>query len=315
MICASISENDFRFAQVSDDVKLLSIKSVIDKLLPLQLAPSQLYTSDSRKTFKNIFTTIKEEIPEPEGGLFLSIPSNWVDFFVSKVDKDIQEASVEKILDWNIKTRLGDLVEHKFIQHYPLSENVDTSTRSYLTVSYFKEFGNILNDAAEYAGFRIKLLDVNIFNAANAIKKLQSTADYKRWGIWLVGNNYHNLLVIDSDEFYQFFGLNINDQLDVFVDRYTFLNFDSDEMISELNSILKGSQKELKSLEQLYFYAYENSKIFDLLLRSDIKNLKTIDPFEFYRPAKSSIENQNAPKANCQFLDVLGSALRETDLN
>lgn len=315
MICASISENDFRFAQVSDDVKPLSIKFIANKLLPLQFTPSRLYTSDSIKTFKSIFATIKEEIQEPERELLLSIPSNWVDFFVSKVDKDIREISVEKILNWNVETRIGNLIKHKFIQHYPLSENEGASVRNYLTVSYFKELGDILTDAAKDAGFTIKLLDINIFNAASAIEKLQSTAPYKRWGIWLVGSDYHNLLVIDSGEFYQFFDLNINNQSDLFVDRCIFLNSDSNEIINELNSILKGSKEELKSLEQLYFYAYENSEIFDLLLGSNVKNLKTVDPFEFYKPGESSIESPSAPKVNCQFLDVIGSALRETDLS
>ncbi len=311
MICASISENFICFGQIVKEEESFSIEVVGKKSLPFLFEPSKINNPQIHKELEKVFLEVRADIPVPDRNLAISVPSMWADIVLNKTDAGLSDRDIKEVLDWSAKKRLGNVAENKFIQHYPLNLDSDSNISSYLTVSYFKELGKVLVKAARPAGLSINTLDINIFSATNAIEKLSSVGNYKKWGVWLIGEEKQTLLLVDSGEFFQYLEFEFTDDLKFSIISSSSPDSLGEKVISELNAMKTLSNDQVDSIDHLFFYTHDvDSEFFNMLLTYEVENMSTIDPFSVYKPLSLYKNDGEGAGAMCQFLEIMGLILQ-----
>ncbi len=311
MLAISFSDNFIRYGQLIKTDNSISIELIGKKKLPFKFDTTSLKNPDLIPSIESLLLNIKKRLPVQERFLALSAPSQLFDITINSIDLGLEKQKIAEILDWNEKQRLGVVFNKKFVQHYPLKQRISENKRDYLTISYFKELGRTIYQACQRLGFIIKVFDLNIFSAANALESLYKEKNGKKWGLWLIGEKYHILLLIKSGEISQYleFDLNNNGDYNILVDSSP--NEDGENIVSQINKLRNSSSETIQDIENLYFFTYDvNSEFYNMLLTYDIDNLRCVDPFENFKPVKIYQDDGSGPGAMSQFLDVMGLLYR-----
>lgn len=306
MLCVSFSENSVRYGQLIKQGNAFTVEVIGKRPLSVPFNETLIDNPNAVQSIESVLTQIRADLPVPEKHLSVSIPSAFFDISVNDLDANLNDDDIENALNWASRTRLGSIADKKFTQHYPLA-TTEQNLKRYLSVSYFKEVGKILFSAAQPAGFNIDLLDINIFSAANAIEQIVQPKAKDKWGIWLVNEDRHSLLIVDSGEFrnyveFQFLGDS----------EYTILSTAKadahlETVISELSSLRSFAIESLSSLNQLYFYSNDvDSDFFNMLETYEVANLSVVDPFKNMKPVEQYKNDGEGVGAMCQFSDVMG---------
>ena len=311
MICISFSERFAHYIQIIPGEETLSFEVANRVSLPVIFDLAQLNNPDFENVLSKVFSEVKDKIPVPDRDVAVSVPSSMVNLVVDKVDVGLPPDETIKVLQWNSEKRLGEVIDKKFIQHYPLSTSEDSVMKNILTISYFKDLLRILANAAQPSGFNINLIDINIFSACKAVEKIREVSDTEKWGVWLVGSEIQKLLIVDSGEFRQFIEFKFNDN-----SQFEIINNSSPDVLGldvtkELDAIRSFSQSRINSLDKMFYYSHEtDSEFFNMLMTYGIDNLKIVDPFEKHKPLEVYKGDGEGVGAMCQFLDVIGLAMR-----
>ncbi|MCD6440630.1 MAG: hypothetical protein J7L86_02430 [Candidatus Marinimicrobia bacterium] len=311
MICISLSEEFMRFGQLLKDHERYFIEIVQKKHLSTPFKPSNINNPKLAANLKKIFREMRAELPFPDDNIALALPQEWFDLSHNSVDKGLPPENIAEVLDWNVAKRLGAVAEQKFIQHYPLQSPTNADPE-YLSVSYFKNLGKLLQNAAKPAGFKVQIIDINLFSAAAALERLEKIEKNEKWAVWLVGEQKHSLIVIDSGEFRQLVQFEINDPENYSILRSSSADEIGKKIVSEINGIRTFAYDSLSSIDRLYYYSHNvDSAFFNMLLTYDVANLKTINPFENFKPVNMYANDGDGIGAMCQFIDLLGLMFRE----
>ncbi|MFH1213741.1 MAG: hypothetical protein V1681_06610 [Candidatus Neomarinimicrobiota bacterium] len=311
MLAISLSENFVRYGQLIKNDDSFSIEVMSKKPLPFKFEPAILKSPDFAAKLETIFLDIRSVLPVPDRFVALSVPSSWFSLSVNPIDLGLEPDKVAEILDWNEKQRLGEHFDQKFIQHYPLKQREYESKRDYLTVSYYKELGRVLNRACQPAGFNIKVFDLNIFSVATALERLYKGKNGEKWGVWRVDEDRHTLIIIKSDEFNQYIEFKLGDHSDYSILVNSNPGEDGEKVVSQINDLRNFSSEVIDSVDNLYFFAHDiDSEFYNMVLSYDISNLKCIDPFDNIKPVDLYKDDGEGTGAVSQFLDVLGLLFR-----
>jgi len=311
MICISLSEEFMRFGQLLKDHDEYSIEIVQKKHLSTLFNPSNINNPALAANLKKLFREMRADLPFPDDYIALALPQEWFDLSRNRVDKGLSPENIAKVLDWNAAKRLGAVAEQKFIQHYPLQSPTNADPE-YLSVSYFKDLGKLLQNAAEPAGFKVQIIDINLFSAAAALERLEKIGENEKWAVWLVGEQKHSLIVIDSGEFRQLIQFEINDLENYSILRSSSADDIGKKIVSEINGIRTFAYDSLSSIDRLYYYSHNvDSGFFNMLLTYDVANLKTVNPFENFKPVNMYADDGDGIGAMCQFIDLLGLMFRD----
>jgi len=311
MLAVSLSANFVRYGQLVKNGNSLSIEMISKKPLSFKFEPVLLKSPDLAAKLESVFMEIRSTLPVPDRFLALSVPSDWFNITVNSLDVGLENEKVAEILDWNEQQRLGDIFSQKFVQHYPLTPNASKSRHDYLTISYFKELGRVINRACQPAGFTIKVFDLNIFSAATALERLFKGANGNKWGVWQIGEDRHALLIIKSDEINQYLEFTFDENIGYKILTNSNPAEDGEKIISQINDLKNFSSEELGLIDNLYFFTHNvDSEFYNMLLTYDIPNLKCINPFEKYKPVDLYSDDGEGTGAMSQFLDVQGLLFR-----
>lgn len=311
MICISLSGEFVRFGQLFKTNEDYTIEIVRKKTLSTPFIPENINDPQLLSALQEVFQEIRADLPVPDRYVAIALPAEWFDLSRQEVDSGLSRENIEEALNWNAAKRLGPVADQKFIQHY-LLQRQGGSDQEYLSVSYFKDLGKLFLDAAEPPGFNIHIMDVNIFSAATAFDRLEQIGLNEKWAVWLVGEQKHSLLVIDSGEFRQLVRFEFSD-----LENYSILSSTSsddigEKVVAEINGIRTFEAEELSAVDRLYYYSHEvDSEFFNMLLTYDVENMKTIDPFENHKPIDLYEDDGNGIGAMCQFIDLMGLMIRK----
>ncbi len=311
MICISLSGEFVRFGQLIKTDGDYTIEIVRKRTLSTPFTPENITNPQLSSALQQVFQEIRTDLPVPDRYVAIALPVEWFDLSRQEVDSGLSRENIEEALNWNAAQRLGPVADQKFIQHY-LLQRQGGSGQEYLSASYFKDLGKLLLNAAEPSGFNIHIMDVNILSAASALERLEKIGSDEKWAVWLVGEQKHSLLVIDSGEFRQLVRFEFSD-----LENYSILSSTSSDDIGEkvvagLNGIRTFEAEGLNAVDRLYYYSHEvDSEFFNMLLTYDVENMKTIDPFENHKPVDLYEDDGNGIGAMCQFIDLMGLMIRK----
>ncbi|MBN2602123.1 MAG: hypothetical protein JXR87_09030 [Candidatus Marinimicrobia bacterium] len=311
MICVSFSEESVRYGQLIKNGEDYVIETVQKFPLSIPFLPENVSNPQFGKSLEKAFLDIRSNLPKPDSYVAVTLPAIWFDISSQSIDTGLSEENLEEALNWKISKRLGAVVDQKFVQHYPLSKK-SGSEQSYLTISYFKELGKLLLIASQSADLNIHIMDIDLFSAALAIEQLEDIGKHEKWAIWLVGEQVHDLIVIDSGDFRQLCRFNFSD-----MENYTILHKSSaddigEKVIADINGIRTFELENFSAVDRIYFYSYSvDSEFFNMLLTYDIDNLKNIDTFEKHKPLDLYQEDGSGTGAMCQYIDLLGLMFRK----
>ncbi|MCG2715555.1 MAG: hypothetical protein L6422_04600 [Candidatus Marinimicrobia bacterium] len=311
MICISLSEEFVRFGQLIKTDEGYSIGIVRKKNLSIPFTPKNITNPQLSSALQQVFQEIRTDLPVPDRYVAIALPAEWFDLSRQEVDSGLSRENIEEALKWNATQRLGPVADQKFIQHY-LLQRQRGSGQEYLSVSYFKDLGKLFLNAAQPSGFNIHIMDVNILSAASALERLEQIGSDEKWAVWLVGEQKHSLLVIDSGEFRQLVRFEFSD-----LENYTILSSTSSDDIGEkvvagINGIRSFEAERLTAVDRLYYYSHEvESEFFNMLLTYGLENMKTIDPFENHKPVDLYEDDGYGIGAMCQFIDLMGLMIRK----
>lgn len=311
MLAVSLSSNYVRYGQLVKNENSISIEMVAKKKLPFKFESATLKNPELVAQLESLFMEIRSNLPVPDRFMALSVPSGLFDLTVNSTDLGLEQDKIAEVLDWNEQQRLGELFNQKFVQHYPLKHRESENKRDYLTISYYKELGRAIHKASQPAGFNIKVFDLNIFSAANALERLFKEKNGKKWAIWRIDEERHTLLFIKSGEFRQYveFILNDNSGYEILVNSNP--GEDGEKVISEINELRNFNSETIEIVDNLYFFTHDvDSELYNMVLTHDVDNLKCIDPFETIKPIDIYKDDGEGPGAMSQFLDVLGLLFR-----
>ena len=276
-------------------------------MLDHPLQHSILATPHLQESLAQILMELRTDVPVSDKDIVIAIPSSWADVVLEQVDLGVGDTDLTEILNWNSAARFGDLLAKQFIQHYPLVSAPNAISQDYLTVSYNKEIGKALLGAAQSAGFKIHLVDLNIFSALNAVRQIETVPENGCWGLWLLSETVQTLVICEDNEFRQY--------LDFTLDRmegYSILRRSSDDplgqkVIEEIQAILAFSKDTIHTLNHLYYYSHEfDADIFNMVMTFEIDNFSTLNPFQADRPAELYKDDGMGKGAMSQFLDLMG---------
>jgi len=311
MICASLSDQFLRFGQMIREDNNYSVKFVDKKALSFLFEPSQLGQASLTGKLEALFGLIRESLIVPDSELLLSVSDEWMDILFQNVDVGLDRTEVLEVLNWTLRTRYGDLYKDRIIQHYNLVSDLTIESTVYVTISLFKKFAEIMHKAARSSGFRISLLDINLFSAMNCIEKLYPVTNYKTWGVWQVGKQKHSLVLVDSGEFRAYAEFEIVDNAEFVISRRSSPDDIIEKVVEELNQAQYSSATQLESLDYLYYYSHEvDSDFFNIVLMNELENMKPATPFLTHTPLKLYLDDGDGDGAMCQFMDVMGLMLR-----
>ncbi len=311
MLAVSLSANFVRYGQLVKNENSISIELVSKKPLAFKFEPGMLNNPDLAAKLESVFLEIRSALPVPDRFLALSIPCDWFNVTVNSLDLGLEEDKIAEILDWNEQQRTGEVFSQKFVQHYPLKQCEFETKRDYLTISYFKQLGRVLNQACQPAGFNIKAFDLNIFSAVNALERIFRNANGASWGAWLIGEERHALLLVKSGEFDQYLEFTLNDNAGYQILASSSPGRDGEKTVEQINAIRNFSSEELNSVDNLYFFTHNvDSEFYNMFLTYDIPNLKCIDPFIKVKPVDLFKDDGEGTGAMSQFLDVVGLLYR-----
>ncbi len=311
MICISLSDEYVRFGQLIKTPEEYVIETIQKHPLSIPFRPENIGNPQLAESLQETFQYIQDSLPKPDSYVALTIPSIWFDLSVQEMDAGLSPENTEEALNWNITKRLGMVADQKFIQHYPL-QNPGKLQESYLSVSYYKELGKLLLKASQAIGLNIHIMDINLLSAARAYEKMDNIDKSEKWAVWLVGEQIHSLIVIDSGEFRQLLRFEFSDLENYSIIHQTSADEIGEKVVAEINGIRTFETENLSVIDRLYFYSYEvDSEFFNMLLTYDIKNMKTLDPFERFVPVDLYEEEGNGIGAMCQFVDLMGLILRK----
>jgi len=311
MICVSFSEEFVRFGQLIKDGEDYIIETVQKYSLALPFLPENISNPEFSSSLEKAFRDIRSNLPKPDNYVAVTLPSIWFDISTQTIDAGMSEEDAEAVLNWKMAKRLGSAYDNKFVQHYPLSMESD-SGQLYLSVSYYKELGKLLLKASQAADFNIHIMDVNLLTAAMAVERLESVSKKEKWAIWLVGEQIHDLIVIDGGEFRQQCRFDFAD-----IENYNILHKSSaddicEKVIADINGIRTFELEKFSAVDRIYYFSYAvDSEFFNMLLTYDVENLKIIDTFEKYKPVVLYEEDGSGVGAMCQFIDLLGLMFRK----
>jgi len=311
MICISFSEESVRYGQLIKNGEDYVIETVQKFPLAVPFLPESISNPEFSNSLGKAFLDIRSNLPKPDSYVAVTLPSIWFDISSQAIDAGMSEENLEEALNWKISKRLGAVYDKKFVQHYPLSKK-SGSDQSYLTVSYYKELGKLFLKASQAADFNIHIMDIDLFSAALAIEQLEDIGENEKWAIWLVGEQVHDLIVIDSGDFRQLCRFDFSD-----MENYTILHKSSaddisEKVIADINGIRTFELENFSAVDRIYYYSYSvDSEFFNMLLTYDIKNLKNIDTFEKYKPLNLYQEDGSGTGAMCQYIDLLGLMFRK----
>ncbi len=313
MLAVSFSTNFVRYGQLVKTDNSVSIELIGKKKLPFRFNVTALKNPDLVSNLESLFFSIKNSLLMEDRFLALSAPSELFDITINSIDLGLENEKVAEILDWNQKQRLGEIFNKKFVQHYSLQPLISANKRDYLTISYFKDWGRAIYQASQRLGFIIKVFDLNIFSAANALENLYKEKNGQNWGLWCIGEARHTLLLIKSGEISQYleFNLNENGEYEILADSHP--GEGGEKVVSQINDLRNFSRETIEDIDNLYFFTYDvDSEFFNMLLTYDTNNLKCINPLENFKPKELYKEDGLGPGAMSQFLDVVGLLFRST---
>ena len=311
MICISLSKEFVRFGQLIKTDEDFTIEIVRKKTLSTPFIPENITNPQLLSALQQVFQEIRADLPVPDRYVAIALSAEWFDLSRQEVDSGLSRENIEEALNWNATKRLGPVANQKYIQHY-LLQRQGGSDQEYLSVSYFKDLGKLFLNTAQPSGFNIHIMDVNIFSAASALEYLEQIGSDEKWAVWLVGEQKHSLLVIDSGEFRQLVRFEFSD-----LKNYSILSSTSSDDIGEkvvagINGIRTFEAEGLSAVDRLYYYSHEvDSEFFNMLLTYDVENIKTIDPFENHKPIDLYEDDGNGIGAMCQFIDLMGLMIRK----
>ncbi|MDD5766402.1 MAG: hypothetical protein PHW79_09195 [Candidatus Marinimicrobia bacterium] len=306
MLCASISEHSIRYGQLIKRENVFSVEIIGKKPLSVPFNDMLVDNPNASQSIESVLSQIKADLPIPDMHLSLSIPSAFFNISVNDLDPDMSDEDVDHALNWSSRTRLGNIADKKFTQHYPLA-TTELNIKRYLTISYFKEIGKILFSGAQPAGFNIDLLDINIFSATSAIEQIVQPKAKEKWGVWLVDENRHSLLIIDSGEFQNYAEFQFSGETEYTILSSAKADTHLDSVISELCSLKSFAIESLGTLDHLYFYSNDvDSDFFNMLETYEVTNMSVIDPFKNLKPIVQYRNDGDGIGAMCQFSDVVG---------
>jgi len=311
MICVSFSEEFVRYGQLIKDGENYIIETVQKYPLSIPFLPENLSKPEFGNSLEKAFLDIRASLPKPDSYVAVTLPAVWFDISSQNIDAGMSEEDLEEALNWKISKRLGAVYDKKFVQHYPLSIK-SGADQSYLSVSYYKELGKLFLKASQAADFNIHIMDIDLFSAALAIEQLEGIGTNEKWAVWLVGEQVHNLIVIDSGDVRQLCRFNFSD-----MENYTILHKSSaddigEKVIADLNGIRTFEMENFSAVDRIYYYSHAvDSEFFNMLLTYDIEHLKTIDTFENNKPVELYEEDGSGIGAMCQFIDLLGLMFRK----
>ena len=311
MICVSFSEGFVRYGQLIKDGEDYIIETIRKYPLSIPFLPENLSNPEFGNSLEKAFLDIQSGLPKPESYVAVTLPAIWFDISSQTIDTGISEENLEEALNWKISKRLGAVYDKKFVQHYPLSIK-SGADQSYLSISYYKELGKLFLKASQAADFNIHIMDIDLFSAALAIEQMEGIGKDEKWAVWLVGEQVHNLIVIDSGDVRQLCRFDFAD-----MENYTILHKSSaddigEKVIADLNGIRTFKMENFSAVDRIYFYSHVvDSEFFNMLLTYDIEHLKTIDTFEKIKPVELYEEDGSGVGAMCQFIDLLGLMFRK----
>lgn len=311
MLAVSFSENFVRFGQLVQGETGLSIETIQKKPLEFVFEPALLRDNGFVAKLEPVFTAIQNSLPVPDRYLALSLGTDWFSLSVNAVDADLDPEQVREVLDWNEQQRLGNWYAQKFVQHYPLRSPSNSIQKNYLTVSYYKELGRVLNKASQAAGFTIKVFDINIFSAAQTINLLNPELKNLRWGLWYVDDKRQELLIIENDEFSQYFEFGFTDSENYQVTKFACPDQHGRGIIDQLNGLRTFQTEKIDVLDRVYFFSDNvTTEFFNILLTYEVENFVCFNPFQTIKPVDMDMSDGDGVGAMCQFADVLGLLLR-----
>ena len=311
MICVSFSEESVRYGQLIKTGEEYSIENVQKFPLTIPFIPENISNPEFVNSLTKAFKDIRSSLPQPDSYVAVTLPAIWFDISIQTTDEGLSEDELEESLNWKIAKRLGSAFDNKFVQHYPLSTKSD-SELDFLSISYYKELGKILLTASQAADFNIHIMDIDLFSAATALERMENIKPSEKWAVWLVGEDVHELLVIDSGDFRQWCRFTFPDMESYSILHKSSADDISEKIIADINGIRTFEVENFSAVNKIYYYSYSvDSEFFNMLLTYDIENLKTVDTFKDYKPVQIYEDDGSGIGAMCQFIDILGLMFRK----
>jgi len=311
MLAVSLSENFVRYGQLVMVDNSTTIELISKKPLPFKFEPQILLNPEFPQLFEQLISSIRATLPVPDRFIAFSACSSWFNITNNKVDFGLDDEQVQQVLDWNEKQRLGENFEKKFVQHYPLKVDESAAQRNFLTLSYYKELGRIIHKTCQPVGFTVKVFDINIFAAANALERLQGQKTGQKWGVWRIGENSNILLIVENGEFKQYLEFDLPDATNYAINVMSNPEGEGEKVVAQINDLRTFKSDQINALDNLYFFSHDpDSEFFNMLLTYDLDNMHVLDPFADIKPIDLYTGDGDGPGAMCQFLDVMGLLLR-----
>ncbi|MGC9363354.1 MAG: hypothetical protein ACP5FZ_02155 [Fidelibacterota bacterium] len=311
MICVSFSEEFVRYGQLLKDGEEYTIEVINKFPLATPFNPENINHPKMGNTLEKAFQDIRSDLAKPDDYVAVALPSVWFDISTETMDADLSEDDLEKGLNWKIAKRLGQVAEQKFVQYYPLPHN-SGAERCFLAVSYYKDLGKLLLRASQAAEFNIHIMDIDLFSAAAALEHLIEIRKSEKWAVWLVNEQIHDMLIIESGNFSQLCRFEFPDMENYIIHHKSSASDIGEKIIADINGIRTFELETFSAVDRIFYYSYTvDSEFFNMLLTYNIENFSTIDTFAGKKPVRLYEDDGNGIGAMCQFIDLLGLMYRK----